>query len=115
MAVRPVSTLPFASLIVATSCRDCPIATVADCGLTVTNVTVASVTVMRAVPVFPSDVAVMVAEPDAMPVTSPVEETAAVDWLELDQVTVRPVSTLPFASLMVAASCCVCPLASVAD
>ena len=79
MMVRPVSTLPLASLIVATSCRDCPMATVDDCGLTVTDVTVASVTVMMALPVFPSDLVVMVAEPDAMPVTSPVEETAAVD------------------------------------
>jgi len=115
MAVSPVSTLPFASLMVATNCRDCPIATVADWGLTVTDVTVASVTVMRAVPVLPSAVAVMVAYPAAMPVTSPAANTVADDGLELDQVTVSPGSTLPLASVMVAVSCCDCPLASAGD
>jgi hypothetical protein len=70
---------------------------------------------MRAVPDFPSEVAVMVAEPDVIPVISPVAETVADDGLELDQLTLKPVSTLLFASLMVADSCRACPLVSIAD
>ena len=50
-----------------------------------------------------------------MPVTSPVAEAVATDGLELDQVTVRPLITLPFASWIVAVSCCVPPSTKVAD
>ena len=113
-AVRPVSTVPLASLMVATNCLVCPVATVADCGLTLTDATATLATVMRAVPVFPPDVAVIVADPGANPVTNPVAETVTADGLELDQATVWPVSTVPFASLMVAASCLACPVANVA-
>lgn len=60
---------------------------------------------MVAVPLIPSAVAVIVAEPGAMPVTSPVGKTVATDGLELDQITLGPVSTLPFAPLRVATSC----------
>jgi hypothetical protein len=52
-------------------------------------------------------VAVIVAEPAATPVTTPLEETLAMPVLELDQVTVRPVRTLLFASRVVAVSCTV--------
>src|SRR5207302_4180011 len=54
-------------------------------------------------------VAVIVAEPPAFPVTSPLELTDATALLLEDQVTTRPVSGVPLASLGVALSCTVCP------
>ena len=72
--------------------------------VTVTPPPVATVTVAEAVPVFPSLVAVIVAEPAATPVTTPLEDTVAMPVLELDHVTARPVSTLLFASRIVAVS-----------
>ena len=113
--VWPVSTVPFASLMVAASCLACPVANVAACGLTVTDATVISATVTRTVPVIPSEFAVMVAEPGAAPVTEPAAETVTADGLELDQITVWPVSTLPVVSLRVTDSCLDCPIATVAD
>src|SRR2546422_665178 len=73
------------------------------------------VTVMAEVPLCPSLVAVIVADPAATPVTSPLPLTVAADVLLLCQVTVRPTSGLPFASLGVAVSCRVRPAATVAD
>src|SRR2546428_57365 len=67
------------------------------------------VTVTADVPLCPSLVAVMVAEPTVTPVTRPLELTVATEVLLLDQVTVRPDSGFPFASLGVARSCTVCP------
>src|SRR5213593_330968 len=49
------------------------------------------VTVMTAVPLCPSLVAVIVADPAAAPVTSPLELTVATEALLLDQVIARPV------------------------
>src|SRR5204862_6241085 len=72
------------------------------------------VTVTADVPVLPSDVAVMVAEPAVTPLTSPLPFTVATDVLLLDQVTTRPVSGLPFASFGVAVSCTVCPATTLA-
>ena len=60
-----------------------------------------------AVPFFPSLVAVIVAEPAALPVTRPVVFTVAVDVLPLVHVTARPASGLPLASFGVAVSCTV--------
>ena len=68
---------------------------------------VGAVTVMLEVPVLPSLVAVIVAEPDVTPDTSPAPLTVVTDVLLLDHVTVRPESVLPFASLGVAVSCTV--------
>jgi hypothetical protein len=51
---------------------------------------------MLDVPVFPELVAVIVAEPAATPVTTPLEFTVAAAELLVDQVTVCPVITLPF-------------------
>jgi hypothetical protein len=73
------------------------------------------VTVTVALPLCPSLVAVIVAEPTAMPVTRPLGYTTATDGVLLNQVTVRPVSTLPLASLIVAVSCAVCPAARFAE
>ena len=65
---------------------------------------VGAVTVMLAVPVLPSLAALIVAEPIVTPETSPELLTVATDVLLLDQVTVRPESVLPFASLSVVVS-----------
>src|SRR3989442_11568542 len=51
----------------------------------------------------------MTAEPAARPVTSPLLLTDATDGVALDQLTARPDSVLPLASLSVAASCCPWP------
>src|SRR5437870_6922135 len=60
---RPDNGLPFASLGVAVSCTVPPVATLVVAGVTVTDATGTGVTVMAAVPVLPSLVAVIVAEP----------------------------------------------------
>src|SRR2546422_374518 len=73
------------------------------------------VTVMAEVPLCPSLVAVIVADPAATPVTSPLPLTVAADVLLLCHVTVRPTSGLPFASLGVAVSCRLLPAVTVAD
>jgi hypothetical protein len=46
----------------------------------------------------------MVAEPAAIPLTTPLDETVAMPVLELNHVTARPVSTLLLASRVVAVS-----------
>src|SRR2546425_185876 len=57
-----------------------------------------AVTVTAAVPVFPSLVAVMVTVPVATPVTRPPVDTVAIAGTLDAQVTIRPLSGLPFAS-----------------
>jgi hypothetical protein len=54
-----------------------------------------AVTVMDDVPDFPELVAVMVAVPAATPVTRPLEFTAAIPALLVDQVTAWPLMVLP--------------------
>src|SRR5690349_20958464 len=71
-------------------------------------------TVMLAVPLLPSLVAVIVAEPAATPLTRPLLLTVAMVVLLLDQVMLRPVSVFPDASLVVAASCTVAPTLTLA-
>src|SRR6266699_104037 len=72
------------------------------------------VTVMDAVPLCPSLVAVIVAGPAAKAVTRPLLLTVATEVLELVQVTVRPVRMLPLASRSVALSWSVCPAGTLA-
>ena len=117
VTVRPVSTFPAASLIVAVYVVVWPTGTLAVDGVTVTVATGTSVTVTVAVPLFPSLVAVIVAVPAADPVTTPlveVPETVAIMGLLVLQETARPVSTLPLASFIVAVSVVVCPTLTVA-
>src|SRR6266511_696027 len=109
VTTRPERVLPLASFGVAVSCAVCPIWMVAVAGLTVTDATGTWVTVTAALPVFPSLVAVIVAEPAATPETSPLEFTVAIELLLLPQVTTRPERVLPLASFGVAVSCAVCP------
>jgi hypothetical protein len=76
-------------------------------GETVTVVTTGTgggdaVTVTLDVPDFPAQVAVIVADPAATPVTTPLALTVATAELLVDQVTVCPVITLPEASFTVA-------------
>src|SRR5712691_145280 len=68
-----------------------------------------TVTVIAAVPLFPSLVAVIVANPTAPPVTSQVAPTEATLGALLAQVTTRPFSGLPRESFGVAVSCNVAP------
>src|SRR2546422_7542022 len=72
-------------------------------------------TVMADEPFWPSLVAVIVADPTAAPLTSPLGLTVATDVLPLAHVTVRPVSGLPPASFGVAVSCTVDPTCAVAE
>src|SRR5213078_1309227 len=74
------------------------------------------VTVIADVPLRPSLVAVIVTGPPAAtPLTSPLPFTLAIALLLDCQVTTRPVNGLPFASLGVAVSCTVCPIATVPE
>src|SRR2546421_1210629 len=113
--VRPVSALPLASFGVAASWSVLPAGTLPEAGLTVTDATGTCTTVMAAVPLCPSLVAVIVAEPATLPVTSPLEVTVATDVLLLAHVTTRPDNGLPLPSLGVAVSCTVLPSCTEAD
>src|SRR5437867_3099922 len=70
----------------------------ADAGVTATEATGTWVTVTADVPLCPSLVAVIVAEPAALPVTSPVTLTVATAALLVAQLTERPDRGLPLAS-----------------
>src|SRR5437879_13522746 len=70
---------------------------------------------MAAVPLCPSLMAVIIAEPATTPLTSPLELTVATDVLLLDQVIVRPVSGLPLTSFGVAVNWTAWPARTVAD
>jgi hypothetical protein len=110
VTVRPVRTVPPASLSVAASCWVCVAVIVDVPGVTVTLVTGSCVIVTVAVPLALPLVAVIVTVPLSFgPVgdTRPVLDTVAMPVLLEDHVTVRPVSTVPPASLSVAFSCCV--------
>src|SRR2546422_846483 len=115
LTVRPVSGLPLASFGVAVSWVALPACTLAEAGAPVREAAGACTTVMADAPLCPSLVAVIVAVPATFPVTSPLELTVATVVLLLTQVTVRPVSGLPFASFGVAVSWTVLPSFTEAD
>src|SRR6266566_7183700 len=104
VTTRPPRAVPFASFGVAVNCVVAPTLTLAVVGLTVTEATGTLVTVMADVPLGPSLVAVIVAEPAATPVTNPLAETVAMAALLVAQVTARPLRAAPFASFGVAVS-----------
>src|SRR2546427_5797416 len=110
VTTRPASGVPLASFGVAVSCTVWPCGTLAGAGLTVTELTATFVTVIAAVPLWPSLVAVIVADPGAGAVTFPFTSAIATDVLLLDQVTVRPDRGLPLASLGVAVGWTACPV-----
>src|SRR6266699_2098978 len=105
----PESGLPLASSGVAVSCWVVPMNTEADAGLTLTDATGTGFTTIAALALFPSLVAVILAEPTPAAVTSPLPFTVATPGASLDQVIVRPESGFPLASSSVAVSCCVAP------
>src|SRR6266566_6793414 len=113
--VRPVNTLPAESLVTALSWRVVPTRSVALEGVTVTEATGTTVTVIAARPFFPSLVAVIVAAPAASAVTRPLAETVATPGALLDHVTVRPINTLPAESFVVTLSCTLAPTRTAAD
>jgi len=76
---------------------------------TVAGVPAADVTVIGSEPTTPSTLALTVAWPAAMPVTTPRLDTDATLGDELDQVTVRPLSGALWPSSGVAVICAVCP------
>src|SRR6266513_1581451 len=106
---RPVSRPPAESLTTAKTCWVPPTRTLADAGLTVTEATGTVVTVIAAVPLLPSLVAVIVADPASTAVTRPVALTVATPGALLAQFTERPSSGVPLASCGMAASCTVAP------
>src|SRR5947199_328356 len=115
VTVRPESGAPFASFGVPVSCTVCPACTDAEGGVTSTVATGTFVTLIAEVPLFPSLVAVIVAEPGVTPETRPLLFTAATAVLELDHVTVRPERGAPLASFGVAVSCTVWPACTEAE
>src|SRR6266542_3801569 len=114
---RPESALPPASIGVAVNCVVWPVWMLAVAGVTATDATGtgAAATVTVALPLWPSLVAVIAAEPTVAAVTSPLGLTVATVVLPLAQVTVLPGSGLPLASFGVAVSCTVAPTATDAD
>ena len=107
VTTRPVSTLLFASRVTAESCTVPPtwrLAAAGDTDTVATGTGAGALTVIAAVPVFVSLNAVIVALPAARAVTSPDAETVLTPGLLELQVTMRPVSTLLFASRVVAES-----------
>src|SRR5436853_1114458 len=95
VTVRPESGFPPASLGVPVSWTVWPACTEAVAGVTSTDATGSGVTVIAEVPLFPSLVAVIVAEPGVTPETRPLLLTVATDVLGLDHVTVRPDRRVP--------------------
>jgi hypothetical protein len=111
----PESTFPLASFAIAVRTAVPPMANGAAVGVMVTVATGSgAVTVIADVPLFPSLVAVIVAEPIATPVTSPAPFTVALLGSDVDQTMARPVSTLPSAASVEAVSCRDMPAAMVA-
>jgi len=113
MMVRPVSTLPSTSRRIADACVACASVIVLELSVTVTDATGTGDTVTEAVPLWPSLIAVIVAVPGDIAVTSPVDETVAIASLLEDHVTSRE-STVPWASVKVTLSCSVPPCTTVA-
>src|SRR6266550_3493223 len=106
---RPVKVPPAESFSVAVNCAVCPTCKLPEDGETATEATGTDVTVIAAVLLWPSLVAVIVAEPAATPVIRPLGLTRATVVSPLPHVTVRPVNVLPVESFRVAVSCTVCP------
>src|SRR6059058_3980231 len=84
-------------------------------GLVRHEIAVGAVTLIAELPLLPSEVAVIVADPATSPVTSPLPFTLATAAALLAHVTTRPDSAFPLASFGVAASCTVPPTATLAD
>jgi hypothetical protein len=113
--VRPGSVPPAESFGVALSCNVWPIPMLPDAGDTCTVATGTMKTVIGAVALLLSLVAVIVPVPAATPETSPEVLTVATLVLLLDHVTGRPVRRPPAESFGVAVSCSVRPTGTLPD
>src|SRR3989442_15083640 len=114
VTTRPLSGLPRGSFGIAVSCSVAPTSRLAIAGVTVTEATGTFVTVIADVPLFPSLVAVIVADPATTPLTNPLAQTLATAALLLAHVTTRPLRAVPFASFGVAVNWVVAPTARLA-
>src|SRR3989442_14043803 len=84
-------------------------------GVTASDGTGGGVALPVAVPLVPSLVAmIVIGPPGAFPVTRPFASTLAIVALPVRQMTTRPLSGLPFASLGVAVSCVLAPTCTLA-
>jgi hypothetical protein len=109
LTVRPESVLPAASFGVDVNTW-VPPAIIGVAGTeSVTVATGAGLTVRVALPVFPSLIAMICTEPGLTEVTSPVEDTVAIELLPELHDTLRPVRMFPLASRVVGLACVVCP------
>ena len=117
VTMRSGSALSPASRAMALRIVEAPGAMVATVGVTTTLTTAAggAMMVFVAVAVLVSEVAVIVTDPAARPVTTPTAFTVAFVTSELVNVTTRPLSTLPAASFVAAASVVVAPMAMDAE
>ena len=106
---RLSSTVPSAPCCTTAIARVAPAANSMVAGVTVTLATGTAVTVIALVPLFPSLVAVMVAEPVPTARTSPPDDTVATFRLLDVHATERPFKSPPVASRMIAVSACVPP------
>src|SRR5687768_4905679 len=109
VTVRPVSTVPRASRATTVSVADCPTVRFAWGGVTSTEATRTGTTLTSAAPVLPSLAAMILVEPNATPVTTPVDETVAIDVLSEVYSTGRPARTLPWSSVTWTVIWRVCP------
>jgi len=99
VTTRPVNTFPLPSLVTAVSVAVAPpTRSVVLVGVTVMDATGTFDTVITAVPLLPSLVAVIVAVPGATAVTTPLLDTVAMAVALDVQVTTRPDTSVPFAS-----------------
>lgn len=110
--VRPVSVFPCASRRVTVTVVVAPVVrlvTGAESEMLATGVGDVGLMTIVAEAVFPSEVAMIVADPAAMPETDPVALTVASVGSLLDHVTIRLASVFPFASRNTATACVDCP------
>jgi hypothetical protein len=92
---RPVSGVPASLVSVAVNAWDSPATSVSSPGATDTDATGTKMTATEALPLFPPELAVIVADPSPIAVTSPVLETEATVSSELAQAIERPASGAP--------------------
>jgi hypothetical protein len=95
---RPANTVPEASLIIADAVPDPPTPIVAFENVTTTDATLVCTIVTVAVALMPSQVAVITLVPAAIPVTTPLDNTVALEVLLDVNVQTRPVTMLLLAS-----------------
>jgi hypothetical protein len=74
---RPVSGVPASPVSMAVNAWDSPVTSVSSPGTTDTDATGTKMTATEALPLFPPELAVIVADPSPIAVTSPVVETEA--------------------------------------